>query len=69
MLRLPNLRHWKPTWVPRDRMRCNAFGGIVSDRHYAGGRSEVGGVRLCDKDRWHTDSHTYEIVPNNGRLV
>jgi hypothetical protein len=50
-------------------MRCNAFGGIVSDRHYAGGRSEVGGVRLCDKDRWHTDSHTYEIVPNNGRLV
>jgi hypothetical protein len=31
---------------------CNAWGGSGPD----------GSVRLCDKHRWHIDSHTYELI-------
>lgn len=48
-------------WLERrgavDRFPCRAYGGVMAD----------GSVRLCDKWRWHTDSHTYEISRSAGR--
>ena len=39
--------------------RCNAYGGTMDD----------GRVRTCDKDRWHTDSHTYEFLDGESEPV
>ena len=30
---------------------CRSYGGTLAN----------GQVRLCDKERWHTDSHTYAV--------
>jgi hypothetical protein len=38
--------------------QCNAFGGLVYRRGDDGADPRV---RLCDKLRWHPDSHTYQV--------
>jgi len=35
---------------PEHLMICRAYGGT----------NDHGGVRLCSKRRWHSDSHTYD---------
>lgn len=48
-------------WLSIDKeMPCHAFGGLTGY-----GYNEIGdpgvGVRLCNKNRWHIDSHMYEV--------
>ena len=48
-------------WLSLDKQPCHAFGGII--RHIKLPDPMVGmEVRVCTKNRWHTDSHAYEFV-------
>lgn len=43
---------------------CFHFGGVMRDPY-----GSVYKIRLCFKDRWHTDSHFFEICDPDAYLV
>lgn len=49
-------------WMALDGQPCHAYGG--QQRHVSLKESpEIAfEVRLCTKNRWHSDSHAYEFV-------
>lgn len=47
-------------WMALDGQPCHAFGGVVE--HTKLPAPPAFRVRVCTKNRWHTDSHAYEFV-------
>lgn len=47
-------------WMALDGQPCHAYGGQV--RHAKLPEPPAMEVRVCTKNRWHTDSHAYEFV-------
>ncbi len=47
-------------WLALDGQPCHAYGG--QERHSQLPAPLYKEIRLCTKNRWHTDSHTYEFV-------
>lgn len=64
---MSRIKNWTKTLIARIGIRlaywggafhntsCDAFGGYAVSGEY---------LRLCKKNRWHTDSHAYEVGPD-----
>lgn len=56
---LRDLPYWRLALLPRPGgFTCLAFGGRFGD----------GRARVCEKPRWHTDSHAYGLLNNDGTV-
>lgn len=49
---LENLKVRFYDWLSLDEQRCLSFGGLGQD-------GNIVMVRVCEKNRWHIDSHAY----------
>lgn len=47
-------------WLSLDSQTCKSFCNVVGYGYNDDGKASVG-VRLCSKNRWHIDSHAYEV--------
>jgi hypothetical protein len=47
-------------WMALDGQKCFSYGGEV--RHVKLPLQPAYEVRVCTKNRWHSDSHAYEFV-------
>lgn len=46
-------------WLALDGQKCLSFGGVSGYGYDDSGKAGVI-IRICNKNRWHTDSHAYD---------